>query len=390
MNICIINERFNKRGGVGRVATEVANMLHTDGYQVSLIDFSGENVYTYEVNEKIKRPHAISKLSFKKKLIRKILNGKFYLDHKSLNINWIYKKQINDLLRYLENNVFDIIIVCQGLLTSFIPKIKNEIPKIKIVAWQHNEYEIYTQYYYKKFIHNYICGIKKADLVVCLTEKDCQKFKELNENSIFIYNPITIENNEGKTTDLKQKNIIFVGRLLMKQKGLNYLIEIGKKLPNGWRILVAGEGKDKKLFKKLIIENELQDKIILKGNLYNKDLIKFYLSGSIFISTSRWEGFGLVLTEAMLFGLPIVSFKNNGPFEILKRHENYYGILIERGNIDGFISEIINLIKNPDVLTEYQKKSLERVQDFKKERILENWNEKLKKTYFSDDCEERI
>src|SRR5699024_31896 len=103
-----------------------------------------------------------------------------------------------------------------------------------------------------------------------------------------------------------------------EQKGLDYLIEIGKVLNENWEILVAGDGADKDTFNQMIKENYLEDKIILKGSLKSEELVDLYKSGSIFISTSRWEGFGLVITEAMSFGLPIVSFNNSGPREILK------------------------------------------------------------------------
>lgn len=252
---------------------------------------------------------------------------------------------------------------------------KKEMPNMKIIAWQHNDYDVYTNQYYKEFISDYILGVNQADLVVCLTASDLDKFKKININSCYIYNPLTIS--ETKISKLNNKNIIFVGRLAINQKGLDYLIDIGNQLEKDWKILVAGEGVDKEKFTKMISDNKLEDKIILKGALKSEELIDLYLSGSIFISTSRWEGFGLVITEAMACGLPIVSFNNLGPKEILK--DGDYGILVKDHNINNFITELKKLIEYKESREMFQLKSLERVQDFKIDIILTKWNVELKK-----------
>ncbi|OIK08413.1 hypothetical protein BIV60_26470 [Bacillus sp. MUM 116] len=256
-----------------------------------------------------------------------------------------------------------------------MPILKSELPNIKMVAWQHNEFDVYIKNYYKRFVNDYLLGVKQADLVVCLTSADLIKYKNINNNSTYIYNPVTIQNTN--ISNLNSKNIIFVGRLILEQKGLDYLINIGKALDNGWRILVAGDGNDEKKFRHLIAKNKLQEKIILKGALKGKELSDLYSSGSIFISTSRWEGFGLVITEAMASGLPIISFKNNGPNEILKSGE--YGILIKSNDVNNFTESLKELMEEKEKREYYQQKGLERIQDFKIEIILNKWSKSLRR-----------
>lgn len=161
----------------------------------------------------------------------------------------------------------------------------------------------------------------------------------------------------------------------MEQKGLDYLIEIAKKIEDEWKIVIAGDGPDKEKFIQMIKKNKLEQKIIVKGALENQQLIQLYLSGSIFISTSRWEGFGLVITEAMSFGLPIVSFDNSGPREILKGGK--YGILIEKNNIQQFIDSLLILLKDIRRRKILQQKSLERIKDFNIDVISKKWGSKL-------------
>ncbi len=373
MDICIVNPGFSL-GGVERVAIELANSLSKEENNVTLIDFFGENSFYYDVNNEVNIPQVIRGRTILSKIKNKFRYYKFKLDKKSIDTKTLYNEQIGDLVHYLRKNPQDVVILCQGMLTALIPVIKREIPNIKIVAWQHNDFEIYTKQYFKEIINDYIKGIKLADLVVCLTEADIKKFKEYNINTCNIYNPLTISN--PKISKLENKNIVFVGRLRIEQKGLDYVIEIAKKLEDDWIITVAGDGENKKQFQKMIRTNNLQNKIKLKGPLKSNELLDLYSRGSIFISTSRWEGFGLVITEAMASGLPIISFNNLGPNEILMNGE--YGVIIEKYDIDSFIKNLKLLIDNKKEREYLQKKSLERAEDFNINVILEKWNSKLK------------
>jgi glycosyltransferase involved in cell wall biosynthesis len=357
-------------GGVERVTIELANALQERGHKLSLIDFSGENIFYYKTNEYIEKPKAVKRRSVSRKVIGRLLKLINRIGNKSDNVFTMFKEQTNDLIDHLKEKDYDVLIVNSGILTSLIPQIKNDIPDLKIIAWQHNEFDIYVNHYNKNHITDYIGGVKQADLLVCLTKAD-----QLSKKGSFIYNPLTIENN-NEISKLTNNQIIFVGRLNLKQKGLDYLIPLGKSLKSDWTILIAGDGPDKSKLLELIKKNELEDKIILKGPLTGEKLFDFYLSGSIFISTSRWEGFGLVLTEAMAFGLPVVSFDNSGPKEILENGES--GILIEKNNIKEFSLRLDELIEEPLKREYYQQKSLERVMDFNKEVIVDKWESKIK------------
>lgn len=87
--------------------------------------------------------------------------------------------------------------------------------------------------------------------------------------------------------------------------------------------------------------------------------------------TSRWEGMPLVLAEAMSFGLPIVAFEQSGSSEVLD--DGKYGILVENGNVEAMITELLKLVENPELRKIYQRKSLERVQNFKVEILQKQW-----------------
>ncbi|QXE01063.1 glycosyltransferase [Terribacillus sp. DMT04] len=366
MKICIVNEGF-KLGGVERVATILANALAEENNEISIVDFSGINEFNYEIDNKVNVNKVIHKRSLMRKFKTKI--------HKAINLNsnlkayTIYKEQTDDLVQYLMENSFDRLILCQGNLTALIPHIKSRLPSISIIAWQHNEFDIYLNNYYNHIREDFERGLMQADTVVCLTKKDKDKFKKYNDNTHYIYNPLTLS--PTKRSSLTQENILFAGRLAMNQKGIDYLLDIAGGLKPGWRVLIAGDGLDRNKINNLIIKRNLTKKVLLLGSLKDKQLEDFFLSGSVFISTSRWEGFGLVITEAMSYGLPVISFENRGPDEILNAGE--HGIIIEKNNIKIFTEELNKLMNDAEKRKLFSDLSYKRSQDFKLDSILKSW-----------------
>lgn len=373
MNIGIVNPGFDM-GGAERICIELANSLSAKN-QISLIDFSGNNVYFYKTAPEIKKVLTIPQLTSKRITIRKLLSLKYKITKRDMNPVTMYKEQAVALLKVLEKARFDLIIMSQGLVTALIPYIKSKLPDLKIIAWQHNNYDVYVNNYNRNILKYYKQGLKQADLVVCLTENDAEKFRKINPASIYIYNILTIE--EPLISDVKNKHILFVGRLAMEQKGLDFILDLAKRLEDGWDILVAGDGVDREKFKNMIFSAALEDKIILAGNLNSSELKEFYSKGSIFISTSRWEGFGLSITEAMASGLPVIGFDNLGPAEILANGK--YGILIKKFDIDHFSAQLGLLMKDYKLRKSWSQKSLERAEDFKEESIINQWEKQIDK-----------
>jgi Glycosyltransferase len=109
--------------------------------------------------------------------------------------------------------------------------------------------------------------------------------------------------------------------------------------------------------------------------LYGKALKKHYLKSSIYLMTSRYEGFGLVLLEAMNFGLPIIAFSQSGSKEILNNGK--YGILVSNGDVEAMYEKLLDFINDVNLREEYQQKSIKRVKDFSLDAITKQWEKTI-------------
>jgi len=146
----------------------------------------------------------------------------------------------------------------------------------------------------------------------------------------------------------ENKNIIIgsIGRLT-KQKGFEYLIEAINKLSVSQDIecLIVGEGELKTLFQEKVKKIGLENKIKFLG--LQKD-IKFFLNKiDIFILPSLWEGFGIVLLEAGLAGVPVIASKIDGITEIIE--DNKDGLLVKPADSNELAQKIEYLIKQKEL-----------------------------------------
>lgn len=281
-----------------------------------------------------------------------------------------YAQQMSDLADVILQHDIDVLILNAGILASFIPYLKERAPRVKMIAWMHNNIQTYFNQYYREMRPEFVAGIKAADAVVALTESDLQGFQTVTDKAQKIWNPVTMPI-QGRA-DLTKKVIAFTGRIAIQHKGIDILLHLAKRLPDDWHIAIAGEGlpKDMAAFKRLIKVNDVADKIIYRGGLRDEALSDHYREVSIFLATSRWEGLPLVLVEAMSFGLPIVSTDNTGAVEILDG--GIYGELAKQ-DVDSLWYRLEPVIQSIEMRETLATKSLERAQSFAIAPILKQW-----------------
>lgn len=347
--ICVENLRMD---GVKRVATTIGNKLN-NSFDVCYYTMSQESSFFELAAPLISSNYPV------------INSGSFRGDKPLVR----FQKQIQDLINILQSKKFDVVILTAGLLTSFIPQTKKQIPTIKAIAWMHNNYETYLNNYYRLMQQEFISGLESADRVVVLTNHDLKKFSFHQSKTVKLYNPVTIQTDT--ISGLTSPVISTVSRIDIDQKGLDLLLKVAQYLPHEWKIKLAGNGPDFKILQDSIGKLRLDSKLELLGSLTDQGLRKLYQESSIFLMTSRWEGMPLVIGEAMSFGLPIISMENTGAYEYLLNNE--FGIMTNDHKLESLMKQLNILMESREARTYWSTRSLVRIGDFSLSNIINQW-----------------
>lgn len=157
------------------------------------------------------------------------------------------------------------------------------------------------------------------------------------------------------------------------QKGFDTLVDVfalvNEKHPD-WKCYIYGDGNYRDKIGNYIKEKGMQDVVILKGRTDNVPIAM--REASMFVLSSRFEGFGMVIAEAMAQGLPAVSFDcPTGPSDIVKTGIN--GILVENQNKQALADAICYMIEHPEERKKMGLKAVESIKDFAGDAIAKKW-----------------
>lgn len=166
--------------------------------------------------------------------------------------------------------------------------------------------------------------------------------------------------------------------ILENTKGIDYLLNILEnvfklKEFNEYSCLIVGEGPDFEKIIQLVQEKKLEKNVFLLGN--RNDVKELISDSVVLLSTSRWEGFGMSIIEAFSCGVPVISFDNSGPNEIIDNGKN--GEIIKRFDINAFRDAIIGFLSDREKRIRYSTCAFNSTQRFKKENIIKKWNDLL-------------
>lgn len=213
--------------------------------------------------------------------------------------------------------------------------------------------------------------IKKADCVVTLTQEDKEFWRSYAKRIEVIPNILTIT--PKKVIDYRTKRIIAAGRYV-HQKGFDMLLEawnIINKNVSDWHLYIFGN-ENRERYQKIVDKYKMNNNTHLMGA--TKDIAEEFSKSSIFVLSSRFEGFGLVLAEAMSCGLPCISFDcPYGPRDIITDRED--GILVENGNVEALSKAIEHLMADEDLRKSMGEKALINVARYNSKNIMTRWEE---------------
>lgn len=322
MNITFLIQDITTRGGTERTTCCLANTFAEYGHNVSIVSiFRNEKSSAYLLNQNIKVDYINNDIY---NIELGIVNRLFKIIKSRKKIHFSHILQNAD------------IIIGQKILASFLLSISGF--SSKSIACEHFKYEMYNTPL--RFIRN--CIYKKFKCVVVLTNNDKEKFSQTLSNIEVIPNMISVTpvKNNGKNS----KRLITVGRLNY-QKGYDLLLKalpkVFEQAPD-WHLDIFGDGEDLNMLLKLREQLKLTNFVNFRG--YIDNIEDEYAKSSFFVMSSRFEGFPMVLLEAMACGLPIVSFKcPEGPGTLL---QNGGGLLVPPENTDLLSESILKLIRS--------------------------------------------
>ena len=358
-------------GGVEKYLSSLCKMLEGN-YDIEIIStYKVLDKPAFPFSEKVKITYLIddkpNKEEFKQAIKNKNIINIFKEGFKSAKILCL-KRSRN--IKAIRNTYSDYIITTRTFHSRLVGYYAyNNIIKI---ATEHNFHNND-----KKYITKVIDSIRNFDYFVVVSDN----LRKFYENKIgktkCIYIPNVIDSLPDKRSKLTNKNIITIGRL-SHEKGQKDLIDVfkivNKELPKT-KLFMVGDGPLKKELENYTKELKLTDKIIFTGFLGDKGKEKYILDSSIFILPSYTESFGLVLIEAMSYGLPCIAFdSSDGAKELLK---NNVGILVKNRNKEKMATEIIKELKNKNG-SEHSEKGYKYCQKYLLDNVKKEWINILK------------
>ena len=357
MKLLYITNGITGAGGLERVLSVKASALAEDfGYEIHILSLNEEGKATfYEFSPKIVR-HSIDVGG----------NPFSYLKDYISGIRKVVK-QINP----------EIISVCDdGFKGFFLPLLIRT--KSKWIYERHVSKLIETRSG-RGIVHNIVTQTKWALMdrlaknfsrFVVLTDGNKKEWPLL-PNLEVIPNPLSFYPSESSPLD--QKKVICVGKMSF-QKGQDLLVQawdkVWQKHPD-WTLELYGNSKEG-----FLNTEKLKEKNIVHFPA-DKNIMDRYLDSSIYVMSSRYEGFGMVLIEAMACGVPCISFDcNYGPADIIKNNED--GFLVKNQDTKDLSNKIIQLIENKNLRYKLGKNAKINVQRFDKNAIAQIWDNLFK------------
>ena len=231
------------------------------------------------------------------------------------------------------------------------------------------------RFFARFWMNDLIKHLKKLDRMVVLTEDAKRDWPELS-NIQLIPDPIPFKVDRMST--LTSKRVVSIGRYAY-EKGNDLLLKAWAKVEKSctdWTLDIYGMGNQvpyRTLLRELGID---EARCHLHGSL--TDVKEVYLDSSVFTLPSRFEGFGLVIIEAMACGVPVVAFDcENGPRNIISNNKD--GILVRPFDIDEYAESLLRLMKDDQLRSHMGNRAHESSKRYSIESIAQQWKDLFEK-----------
>ena len=372
-NILFLMGTYPSYGGVEIVSTTLANQFIEDGHQVTIAS------YKQPLNEA-----AQLNLSDQCDLL--------FLSYPILSI-----KNIKKLREYILSHQIEVLINqwVVPFYATMVWKIATHGTNCQVYSVHHNppdtnmriqslKRQIESGKSYLKGVYDLVREVSRLSLAFCIKNSHkfillspsfipiAQKFSRVKHPTKFLSIPNPIPMPVPDKGISKEKEIIYVGRIEYNQKRTDRVVDIWRELEPrypDWKLTIVGDGDDRE---------DLQNRIHAYG-LKRVEItgfvnpISFYKRASILLLTSEYEGFGLVVAEAMSHGVvPVVYNSFESAHDLVT--DGYNGALIEKPfSVSGFVGRVQELMNKPEYLNKLSKNSRIVSVDYSIDKLANKW-----------------
>lgn len=368
---------LSTKGGQERTVTDKANWLAERGHEVLLVTYENDGPPAYELDVRVRCADLgcpyfeIYKQSFFSRL------------GASLKIKKYFRRSMSQVVGSFSP---DVIVVTVPLTEFFLPELMRIAGRVPVVVESH------LAYGYSPLARGAtgrildmlfppMRAIRRSGLLIALTEGDASRWRKKHNNVCVIPNPLTcypalprfFSEAERQSPSSDSCRIICVGRL-SPQKRFDRMVDafalIAERYPR-WRVDIFGDGgKDgKRLLQQRIESKGLAGRIDIHQPV--DDIYAEYRRSDFFVLSSDFEGFGLVIIEAMACGIPVVSTDCPfGPSEIIADGETG---LLAKMEVQDLADKMEWMITHEEERTEMGRKAREAAARYRKEVVMPEW-----------------
>ncbi len=364
-------------GGIEKSIAALANILCED-YNVEIACcYKLLNEPAFSIDRRVKIKYLLPDMAPNRDVFKKKLKDKKFISafKEGLYSVKVLRYRKKEMVSYIKNSNADIIIATRDIFDEWLGEYGPS--KALKIGWEHNHY--HNDFKYAKSI---VRSVTNLDYLV-LVSKELKTFYSkslVNSKCKCVYIPNVIDDLPKRKSSLNEKRLVSVGRL-SSEKGFIDLLKIFNSLlkkHSDWKLDIIGDGSERENLESFINEHELNDSVTLHG-FQNKDYIaKVFRNSSIYVMTSFTESFGIVLIEAMSYGIPCVAFDSaEGAREIIDSGSN--GLLVKSRSFLAMVRAIEKLMDNKEMRIKFGSQARNDSKKYTSSVVSEYWFDLLNK-----------
>ena len=347
-------------GGLARIVIDKINWLVAHGYDVTLCNIEPFPVKpAYPIDPRVK-------------LIRGDIQTKpGGIMTRAKGVIWAVRRT-KEVIRQVNPDIIDN--AHCPLVTWILPFACRDIPMIVEIHQSRQGLEVFNRQFMSpiaRWGHRHAIRwiYNRYDQFVVLTNGDKEAWR--CKNCMVIPNFHNYQVLESLPEQKEHKQIIILARL-MPQKRIDLMIDVwallAKDFPD-WRVKVLGEGMLRPQLEEKVRKLGLEGSFLMPGEV--KDVTNELLTSDILCLTSEYEGFGIVLIEAMAKGIPVIAFEYVGVHDII--NDGVDGVIVPFGDVREYADKLRKLMQNEELRQQLAKNGLASAHQFDKKMVMQKW-----------------